>query len=90
MWIFRGRGLESLQLKFLVLKCRNQILDQDDGLALLTGGPDRQFEVTIGLELRRFLAEGALDAFTDLQFGPRSGALKVRESISSEVFDFRK
>jgi hypothetical protein len=46
--------------------------------------------VTIGLELGRFLAEGAPDAFTDLQLGPCFSSFKVRESISTEIFDLRK
>jgi len=46
--------------------------------------------MTIRLELWRFLAESALDALTYLQLGPCSAPLKVWESISAEVFHFRK
>jgi hypothetical protein len=46
--------------------------------------------LAISLKFRRFVTEGALNALAQLEFHPRGGALKVRESFSPEIFQFRE
>ncbi len=42
----------------------------------------------MGLEFRGFLAEGAFNAFTQLELCPRQGAFEIGEPIPSKVLEF--
>jgi hypothetical protein len=44
--------------------------------------------MTMGLELRRFFTEGALDAFTELELRPGQGSLEIGEAFPPEIFEF--
>jgi hypothetical protein len=82
------RRLESLHFQFLVFERRNQTPYKSHGLFFLRRGGESQLQMAMRLELGRFIAEGALDAFAKLEFSARQGALKIRESLSAEVFEF--
>jgi hypothetical protein len=46
--------------------------------------------LTICLKFRRLITEGAFDAFAQLKFHPRCGALEVGKPLPSEIFQFRE
>jgi len=41
------------------------------------------------LKLGRFIAEGALETLSKLEFGAGEGTLEIREAFPSEIFKFR-
>ena len=45
--------------------------------------------MTMGLKFRRFVAEGALDAFPKLKFSTGEGAFEIREAFPPKIFKFR-
>jgi hypothetical protein len=80
------RRWASLQVKFFLFQCGNERLDQGDALPRLLRSIHEKPVMTMLLEFRGSLTKRAANAFTELQFCPSPGRVKIREAFSAKVF----